>query len=70
MNEKTTNMLLFGAVLVGIACDTHSRTDTPANSADPRALGYYGAMSLYRNLALWFGKRAMDAELSYWKVVA
>lgn len=35
----------------------------------PEAAGWYGAMSMYRALALWAGKRAMSAELNYWKAV-
>lgn len=39
-------------------------TDVPAQAA-----GWHGAMELYRNLALWAGKRAMVAEMNYWKAV-
>lgn len=35
----------------------------------PEAVGWYGAMELYRSLALWAGKRAMSAEVNYWKAV-
>jgi hypothetical protein len=33
----------------------------------PEAVRWYGAMELYRSLALWAGKRAMSAEIEYWK---
>lgn len=33
------------------------------------AVGYHGAWELYRNLALYFGKRALVAEARYWEVV-
>ncbi len=38
-------------------------------SVPPVAAGWHGAMELYRSLALWAGKRAMLAELHYWRAV-
>lgn len=35
----------------------------------PDAVGWYGSMSLHRQLALFFGKQALYAEAQYWKAV-
>lgn len=34
-----------------------------------RATAYYGAMTMYGNLAEFFGRKAMMAETEYWKEV-
>lgn len=34
-----------------------------------KATAYYGAMTLYGNLAEYFGRKAIVAETEYWKVV-
>lgn len=38
-------------------------------AANPDAVGWYGAMELYRGLAGWAGKKALAAEHEYWKAV-
>lgn len=45
------------------------RTAGPAAQVPPAAVGYHGAWELYRNLAVFFGKRALQAEARYWEVV-
>lgn len=45
------------------------RAAGPGTQVPPAAVGYHGAMELYRNLALYFGKRALQAEARYWEAV-
>lgn len=35
----------------------------------PQAAGWHGAMEIYHKVALWAGRRAMQAELNYWEAV-
>jgi hypothetical protein len=63
-----------GAVAVGAAAlvvvayvALSGRRD--AEDLPPEAVGWYGAMELYRSVAMWAGKRAMSAEMNYWKAV-
>lgn len=57
-----------GAVAV-VAYLSLSGRRVEADDVPAEAVGWYGAMSLYRNVALWAGKRAMSAEMNYWKAV-
>ncbi|WP_371591256.1 hypothetical protein [Streptomyces sp. NBC_00470] len=52
------------ASAVGARRAAGSGSEVPA-----AAVGYHGAMELYRNLAVFFGKRALEAEARYWEVV-
>jgi len=61
--------LLAVAALVAVGYAVTRPADEGAVNVPPRAAGWHGAMELYRNLALWAGKRAMQAELNYWKAV-
>lgn len=63
------------AVLAVVALVVVAVAAAAAQPEDPRdvpaeAAGWYGAMSLYRSLAVWAGKRAMSAEINYWKATA
>jgi hypothetical protein len=60
--------LLAVAALVTVAY-TATRREPETQDVPPEAAGWYGAMELYRNLALWAGKRALQAEMRYWKAV-
>lgn len=62
----TTVVAVAALAVVAVVALTprDGKTDMP-----PEAVGWYGAMELYRSLALWAGKRAMSAELNYWKAV-
>ncbi|MGW2795187.1 hypothetical protein ACWC9H_35420 [Streptomyces sp. NPDC001251] len=57
------------AALVVVAAAATTRTEETTD-VPPEAARWYGAMSLYRALAVWAGKRAMSAELNYWKATA
>lgn len=61
--------LLAVAAVVALAYVVTRRDDETAVNVPPGAVGWHGAMSLYRNVALWAGKRAMEAEMHYWKAV-
>lgn len=61
---------VVGVVALLVVAYTVLRPEPDDNpSVPPEAAGWYGAMSLYRKVALWAGRRAMDAELHYWKAV-
>ena len=57
------------AALVAVAYTMVRREPESAGNVPPAAAGWHGAMELYRNVALWAGKRAMQAEVNYWKAV-
>ena len=61
-------LVAVGALVV-VAYVASARRDEGPPDVPPDAVGWYGAMSLYRSLAMWAGKRAMSAELNYWKAV-
>jgi hypothetical protein len=62
--------LVLGAAAVLVLAYVATRGDEESAVTVPAgAAGWHGAMSLYRNLALWAGKRAMEAEMHYWKAV-
>jgi len=74
MIEREPRKSRTGATVVAVAAlaaVVYVATRTPEDSTDvpPRAAGWHGAMELYRTLAMWAGKRAMLAELNYWKAV-
>lgn len=60
--------LAVAALVVVAYAATRREPETGANPA-PAAAGWHGAMELYRNVAMWAGKRAMQAELKYWEAV-
>jgi hypothetical protein len=67
-----TEQIITGAVLalaVATAVSAH-RAAASGSTVTPEAVAYHGAMQLYRNLAVHFGKRALLAEAAYWKAVA
>jgi hypothetical protein len=62
-------VLSVGALFVVGYLAARSTADTDRGDVPAEAAGWYGAMSLYRSLAMWAGKRAIQAELQYWKTV-
>lgn len=65
-----------GALVVAVAAlavvaytATSGRRETEAGDIPAQAVGWYGAWEMYRTVALWAGRRAMEAELNYWKAV-
>lgn len=55
---------LVAVALVTVAARRDCKGEPPAE-----AVGWYGAMELYRTLALWAGKRALSAEFNYWESI-
>jgi opacity protein-like surface antigen len=62
--RKTTALAVVALVVVAAAAAGRRKADP---EIPPEVAGWYGAMELYRALALWAGKRAMAAEVNYWK---
>lgn len=60
-------VVAVGALAVVAAVSVAGRRE--GDDVPPEAAGWYGAMELYRSVALWAGKRAMSAEMNYWKAV-
>lgn len=59
-----------GILVLAIATALSARKAAAGvGTASPDAIAYHGAMQLYRNLAVFFGKRALLAEIAYWKAV-
>jgi hypothetical protein len=68
--QKPRRATLFAvAALVAVVYAATRRDDESAAAVPAQAVGWHGAMSLYRNVAMWAGKRAMEAEVHYWKAV-
>lgn len=61
-------LLAVTALAVVAYVATRREPESGAN-VPPRAAGWHGAWELYRNVAMWAGKRAMQAELKYWEAV-
>lgn len=68
--RHTGALVVAGVALAVVAYSALSgRREQEASAPRSEVVGWYGAMELYRNVALWAGKRAMAAELNYWKAV-
>jgi hypothetical protein len=61
--------VLAVAALVATAYVVTRRDQDSAVTVPPNAVGWHGAMEVYRTLAQWAGRRAMLAELHYWEAV-
>jgi hypothetical protein len=59
-------LVVATVALVVVAAAAVTRRDQDPD-VPPDALGWHGAMELYRSLAMWAGKKAMAAEINYWK---
>lgn len=64
--EALTATLVVVTVAAGISAQRAARG---VGEATPDAVAWHGAMNLYRNLAVFFGKQALRAEAAYWKAV-
>lgn len=72
MNSNVKKVLVITAVSAVVVYEVRTRRaimeqlgSEPVN----KATAYYGAMTLYGNLAEYFGRKAILAETEYWKVV-
>lgn len=61
--------VLAVAALATVAYLVTRREPETAVDIPPQAAGWHGAMELYRTLAMWAGKRALQAEQNYWEAV-
>lgn len=61
--------LLAVATLAAVVYVATRREPDTAVNVPPAAAGWHGAMEVYRNLAVWAGKRALQAEMKYWEAV-
>lgn len=68
-STAVTLVAVAAAVVVAAAAATRCGRREVDPDVPSEAVGWYGAMSLYRTVALWAGKRALSAELNYWKAV-
>lgn len=72
MNKNAKKVIVISAVAIAVAYEVHSRRAIMEKiGSEPmnKAVAYHGAMTLYGNLAEYFGRKAMMAETEYWKVV-
>jgi hypothetical protein len=69
MNDRS----LFTVIVIGVVViklrEQRTLIDKIINDSESKASAYYGAMSLYGNLATYFGRKAIMAESAYWKAV-
>jgi hypothetical protein len=65
-SEKISIILIVVTAAAAISSQRNAKgVGTPA----PEAMVYHAASQLYSKLALYFGRRALEAEASYWKLV-
>lgn len=72
MNARTRNAICTTLVVGVIVIEIRQRrklVDKIIGDSGSKASAYYGAMTLYGNLATYFGRKAMTAETAYWEVV-
>lgn len=72
MTTRTRNIICTALVAGVIAVEIRERrklVDKIIGDSGSKASAYYGAMTLYGNLATYFGRKAMTAESAYWEVV-
>lgn len=62
---RLVTIVALAALVVTAAAARGVQEDSGQELVPGDAAAYYGAWALYRNLAVWFGKRAMAAELRY-----
>lgn len=68
MHKHVFAVLALAMVAATVSSARRAARDVPgAVPAD--AVAYHGAMELYRTLAVYFGKKAMAAELRYREVI-
>lgn len=69
-NVKTALAILaIGAVIIYEVRSRRAIMEQIGSEPVNKATAYYGAMTLYGNLAEYFGRKAILAETEYWKVV-
>lgn len=69
MDRQTAAWTVITLLTLAAAIRAQRAAAGVGSAANPDAVGWYGAMSLYRSLAGWFGKKALAAEREYWRSV-
>ncbi len=64
--RKSRGFLLLGVLALGAAAWAGTR---PVQESPQAAANWHGAMEFYRRIAVWAGRRAMQAEAKYWEAV-
>jgi hypothetical protein len=68
--RKPRGWHLLAAVTLAAAVYAATRPEPESAVTVPaQAAGWHGAMEMYHKVALWAGRRAMEAELKYWEAV-
>lgn len=63
------HVLLAITAAAALASAVGARRAAGAATVSPEAVAFHGAAELYRNLAMFFGKRALACEARYWEAV-
>jgi len=67
---KIPPLFLVAVAVTAAAAMVGARRSAGAGATvPPDAVAWHGASELYRNLALYFGKRALACEARYWEAV-
>lgn len=72
MTDKAKKAILASAIAVAVIYEVRARRAIMGQvGAEPatRATAYYGAMTLYGDLATYFGRKAIVAETKYWEAI-
>lgn len=68
--RKPRGWTVLAAVALAATVYAATRPEPESAVAVPaQAAGWHGAMELYHKVALWAGRRAMQAEMNYWEAV-
>lgn len=62
-------VLVLATAAAAVTAYNARRAAVPGATVPAEAVALHGAAELYGRLALYFGRQALRAEASYWKVV-
>ncbi|MFE0812662.1 hypothetical protein ACFW34_35095 [Streptomyces sp. NPDC058848] len=62
-------VLVLSTAAAAVTAYGARRAATAGAHVPPEAVALHGAAQFYRSLAEYFGRQALRAEASYWKVV-
>jgi urease gamma subunit len=67
---STQDKVVAAAIMVmAAAAISAQRNARGIGDANPEAIAFYSAAIVYRRIASFFGRRAVEAENSYWEVI-
>jgi hypothetical protein len=67
--KPVSAVAVAAVVLAAVAYASTRRPPEAPVSVPALAAGWHGAMEMYQALAVWAGKRALQAEAKYWEAV-